>query len=53
MFAYIVYKSRADRNKVNKAVSSDPRSKDMMDPKSMPFDGKRMFFGGFKVMIEL
>lgn len=52
-FSYIVYKSRADRDRVNKKVMSDPRLKDMMDPKKLPFDGKRMFYGGFKVMISL
>jgi uncharacterized protein YbaA (DUF1428 family) len=52
-FSYVVYKSRADRDRVNKKVMSDPRLKDMMDPKKLPFDGKRMFFGGFKVMISL
>ena len=51
-FSYVVYKSRADRDRVNKKVMSDPRLKDMMDPKKMPFDGKRMFYGGFKVMIS-
>ncbi|MGH7885219.1 MAG: DUF1428 domain-containing protein [Thermodesulfobacteriota bacterium] len=53
IFSYIVYKSRAHRDKVNKKVFADPRLKDMMDPKSMPFDGKRMFWGGFKSIVEL
>ena len=52
-FSYIVYKSRADRDRVNKKVMADPRLAEMMDPKKMPFDGKRMFYGGFKVMIAL
>lgn len=52
-FSYVVYKSRSDRDRINKKVMSDPRLKDMMDPNKLPFDGKRMFFGGFKVMISL
>jgi uncharacterized protein YbaA (DUF1428 family) len=52
VFAYIVYKSRADRDRINAKVMKDPRLADMMDPKAMPFDGKRMFWGGFKVLIE-
>ncbi|MGH8049047.1 MAG: DUF1428 domain-containing protein [Arenimonas sp.] len=53
VFSYIVYKSKADRNRVNKKVFSDPRLAAMMDPKKLPFDGKRMFFGGFKVFVDL
>ena len=53
VFAYIVYKSRAQRDRVNAKVMKDPRLKPMMDPKAMPFDGKRMFWGGFKVLVEL
>ena len=52
VFAYIVYKSRAHRDSVNAKVMKDPRLKSMMDPKALPFDGKRMFWGGFKVMVE-
>lgn len=52
VFSWIVYKSRAHRDKVNKAAMADPRLAAMMDPKKMPFDGKRMFFGGFKVFID-
>jgi uncharacterized protein YbaA (DUF1428 family) len=52
VFAYIVYKSRAHRDRVNAKVMKDPRLKSMMDPKALPFDGKRMFWGGFKVVIE-
>src|SRR6266550_4228557 len=43
MFSYIVYKSRAQRDRINAKVMKDPRLADMMDPKTMPFDGKRMF----------
>ncbi len=53
VFSYIVYKSRRQRDSVNKKVMSDPRLAEMMDPKALPFDGKRMFFGGFKVMVDL
>jgi uncharacterized protein YbaA (DUF1428 family) len=52
VFAYIVYKSRADRDRVNAKVMKDPRLAKMMDPKAMPFDGKRMFWGGFKVLVD-
>ena len=51
VFAYIVYKSRAHRDKVNAKVMKDKRFTGM-DMKSMPFDGKRMFWGGFKVIVE-
>lgn len=53
VFSYIVYKSKADRNRINKKVMADPRLAAMMDPKTMPFDGKRMFWGGFKVFVDL
>ena len=53
VFAWIVYKSRAQRDKVNKKVMKDPRLADTMDPKSMPFDGKRMVWGGFKPIVQL
>jgi uncharacterized protein YbaA (DUF1428 family) len=53
VFAWIVYKSRAHRDRVNAKAMKDPRLAAMMDPKSPPFDGKRMFWGGFKVMIDV
>ena len=53
VFSYIVYKSRGDRNRINKKVMSDPRLADMMTPKAMPFDATRMIFGGFKTIVEL
>ena len=53
VFAWIVYKSRRDRDRINKAVMADPRLADMMDPKSLPFDGKRMLWGGFKPIVEI
>ncbi len=53
VFSFIVFKSRAQRDRINAKVMSDPRLKSMMNPKAMPFDGKRMFFGGFKTLVEL
>jgi len=52
VFSWIRYKSRKHRDAVNKKVMADPRLAVFMDPKNMPFDGKRMFFGGFKVLID-
>ena len=52
VFAWIVYKSRASRDRINAKVMKDPRLADMMDPKSLPFDGKRMFWGGFKTFVK-
>src|SRR5688572_31446809 len=48
VFAYIVYKSRAHRDKVNAKVMKDPRIAGMCDPKNTPFDVNRMCYGGFK-----
>ena len=53
VFSWIVYKSRAQRDRINAKVMKDPRLASMMDPKKLPFDGKRMFMGGFKTMIDL
>ena len=53
VFSWIVYASRKERDRINKKVMADPRLSAMMDPKSLPFDAKRMFFGGFKSIIEL
>lgn len=53
VFAWIVYKSRKDRDRINAKVMADPRLASMMDGKDMPFDGKRMFWGGFKTMVSL
>ena len=52
IFSWIVFKSRAHRDSVNAKVMKDPRLADMMDPKALPFDGKSMFWGGFKVLVE-
>ena len=51
VFAWIVFKSRAHRDRVNAKVMKDPRLA-KMDPKSMPFDSKRMVYGGFKVLVD-
>ena len=53
VFSWIVYKSRAQRDRVNAKVMKDPRLAPMMDPKMMPFDGKRLIFGGFKLLVEV
>ena len=52
VFAYIVYQSRAQRDRVNAKVMKDSRLTSMMDPKAMPFDGKRMFWGGFTLLVD-
>ena len=51
-FSYIVYKSRAERDRVNKKVMTDPRLKASMENKNPPFDMKRMIWGGFKVAVS-
>ncbi|HKY60126.1 MAG TPA: DUF1428 domain-containing protein [Gemmatimonadota bacterium] len=53
VFSWITFKSRADRDRVNAKVMKDPRLAKMMDPKAMPFDPKRMIYGGFKVMVDV
>lgn len=53
MFSWIVFKSRAHRDRVNGKVMRDPRLASMMDAKSMPFDMKRMVYGGFKVLVDV
>jgi uncharacterized protein YbaA (DUF1428 family) len=52
-FSWIVYKSRKHRDRVVAKVMKDPRITSMMGNGAMPFDGKRMFYGGFKVMVDL
>ena len=51
VFSWIVFKSRAHRDRVNAKVMKDPRLAEMMDMKDMPFDFKRMVYGGFKVIV--
>ena len=53
VFSYIVYKSRAQRDRINAKVIKDPRFEYMMDPKNVPFDGKRLIYGGFKIMVDV
>ena len=52
MFSWIVFKSRAHRDRVNAKVMKDPRLEKMMDPRAMPFDSKRMVYGGFQVLVD-
>jgi uncharacterized protein YbaA (DUF1428 family) len=52
VFSYIVYKSRAQRDAVNKRIMKDPRIQSMCDPKDMPFNVKRMCYGGFRVIVD-
>ena len=53
IFSYVVYKSRKQRDSIMAKVMKDKRLADMMDPDNMPFDGKRMFWGGFKAIVEM
>jgi uncharacterized protein YbaA (DUF1428 family) len=52
-FSYIVFRNKAERNRVNAKVMKDKRLANMMDPKAMPFDARRMFWGGFKTLVSL
>jgi uncharacterized protein YbaA (DUF1428 family) len=52
VFSWIVFKSRAHRDRVNAKVMTDPRIATMMKSKVMPFDVKRMMYGGFKVIVD-
>ena len=51
IFSFIIYKSKADRDRINKKIMSDPKMKDF-DPKDMPVDMKRFVMGGFKVIVK-
>jgi len=53
LFSFIVYKSRADRDKVNAKVMADPRMNKLIGKGPMPFDMKRMIYGGFKGIVDL
>jgi len=53
VFSWIVFKSRAQRDRINAKVMKDPRLAGMMDPKEMPFDAKRMIYGGFNVIVDV
>jgi uncharacterized protein YbaA (DUF1428 family) len=52
VFSWITFKSRRHRDRVNAQVIKDPRMDKMMDPKAMPFDMKRMSYGGFKILVD-
>src|SRR5438045_8276704 len=52
VFSYVVYKSRANRDRCVAKVMQDKRLAAMMNPNAMPFDGKRMIYGGFKAVVE-
>jgi len=52
IFSYIVYKSRAHRDRVNARVMKDPRIAASCNEKNMPFDMKHMTYGGFKVVVD-
>ena len=52
VFAWVLYPSREVRDAANVKVMEDPRMK-AIDPKDMPFDGKRMIFGGFEIMVRV
>jgi uncharacterized protein YbaA (DUF1428 family) len=52
VFAYITYKSREHRDEVNAKVMADPRMNEMCGPEGMPFDCKKMGYGGFKTIVE-
>ena len=53
VFSWIVYKSRAHRDRVNAKAMADPRLADMMDLKKIPFDAKRMIWGGFRTVVDV
>jgi uncharacterized protein YbaA (DUF1428 family) len=53
VFSWIVYKSRAHRDRVVAKVMKDKRLASMMDPKAMPFDARRMIYGGFNVVVDV
>jgi uncharacterized protein YbaA (DUF1428 family) len=53
VFSWIVFKSRAHRDRVNAKVMKDPRLADMMDRNAMPFDAERMIYGGFEVVVDV
>jgi uncharacterized protein YbaA (DUF1428 family) len=53
VFSWIEFNSRAERDAINDKVMKDPRLAEMMKPEAMPFDGKRMIYGGFESLVEL
>lgn len=53
IFSWIVYESRAKRDEANDKVMNDPRMAEFMKPENMPFDGKRMIYGGFQMVVDV
>lgn len=53
VFSWITYRSRTQRDRILKKAMNDPRLQEMADPKNMPFSAKRMFWGGFKTIVEM
>jgi uncharacterized protein YbaA (DUF1428 family) len=53
VISFILFKSRAHRDRVNAKVMADPRMKKMMEKGPMPFEVKRMVYGGFKLLVDL
>ncbi len=53
IFSWIVYASREERDSINDKVMKDPRMTEMMKPENMPFDGKRMIYGGFNMLVDM
>ena len=53
VFSWIVYESRAKRDEVNDKVMKDPRMAEFMKPETMPFDGKRLIYGGFEMVVDM
>ena len=53
VFSWIVFESRAKRDEINDKVMQDPRLAEMMDPAKLPFDGKRMIYGGYEMRVDL
>jgi uncharacterized protein YbaA (DUF1428 family) len=52
-FSYIVFRNKVERNRINAKVMKDKRIANMMDPKELPFDARRMFWGGFRTVVDL
>ena len=53
VFSWIVYEARAKRDEINDKVMKDPRLAEMMDPAKLPFDGKRMIYGGYEMQVDI
>ncbi|MBL8513739.1 MAG: DUF1428 domain-containing protein [Betaproteobacteria bacterium] len=53
IFSWAVFPNKKTRDRANKKIMADPRIAALMDPKDLPFDGKRMFWGGFKPIVEM